>query len=64
MKEDSLKKVIKAMYLLREVLRQKREDDKAFRFKPKSKVIIEVEDIIERSLEEFYSIRGEVQINM
>jgi len=45
------------MYLLREVLRQKQEDDKAFRFKPKSKVLTEVDDIIDRSLEEFYSLR-------
>jgi len=45
------------MYLLREVLRQKHEDDKAFRFKPKSKVLTEVDDIIDCSLEEFYSLR-------
>ncbi len=57
MKEDSLKKMIKAMYLLREVLKQKQEDDKAFRFKTKSKVLREVDDIIDRSLEEFYSLR-------
>jgi len=57
MMEDRLKKMIKTMYLLREVLRQKQEDDKAFRFKPKSKVLKEVDDIIDRSLEEFYSLR-------
>jgi len=57
MKEDRLKKMIKAMYLLREVLKQKQEDDTAFRFTPKSKVIREVDDIIDRSLEEFYSFR-------
>jgi hypothetical protein len=57
MKEDRLKKMIKAMYLLREVLRQKQEDDKAFRFKPKFHVLTEVDDIIDRSLEEFYSLR-------
>ncbi len=57
MKEDRLKKMIKAMYLLREVIKQKQEDDKAFRFKPKSKVLREVDDIIDRSLEEFYSFR-------
>jgi hypothetical protein len=64
MKEDSLKKVIKAMYLIREVLKQKQEDDKAFSFKPKSKVLTEVDDIIDRSLEEFYSLRGEAQVNV
>ncbi len=57
MKEDRLKKMIKAMYLLREVLRQKQEDDRAFRFKQKSKVLTEVDEIIDRSLEEFYSLR-------
>lgn len=57
MKEDRLKKMIKTMYLLREVLRQKQEDDKAFRFKPKSIVMTDVDDIIDRSLEDFYSLR-------
>jgi hypothetical protein len=57
MKEDRLKKMIKAMYLLREVLRQKQEDDQAFRFKPKTKVLTEVDEIIDRGLEEFYSLR-------
>lgn len=57
MKEDRLKKMIKTMYLLREVLRQKQEDDKAFKFKPKYKVLTEVDEIIDRSLEEFYSLR-------
>lgn len=57
MKEDRLKKMIKTMYLLREVLRQKQEDDRAFKFKPKYKVLTEVDEIIDRSLEEFYSLR-------
>jgi len=57
MKEDRLKKMIKAMYLLREVLRQKQEDDRAFRFTPKSKVLRDVDEIIDRGLEEFYSYR-------
>jgi len=57
MKEDRLKKMIQTMYLLREVLRQKQEDDQAFRFKPKTKVLIEVDEIIDQGLEEFYSLR-------
>ncbi|MEI8114090.1 MAG: hypothetical protein WCI54_10690 [Bacteroidia bacterium] len=57
MKEDRLKKMIKTMYLLRDVLKQKNEDDNAFKFKPKSKVLTEVDDMIDRSLEEFYSLR-------
>ncbi len=57
MKEDRLRKMIKAMYLLREVLRLKHDEDRAFKFKPKSKVLTEVDDIIDRSLEDFYSLR-------
>lgn len=57
MKEDRLKKMIKAMYVLRETLRQKREDDNAFRFKSKTRVLTEVDSIIDRSLEEFYLLR-------
>ncbi|MBL7969170.1 MAG: hypothetical protein JNK09_19365 [Prolixibacteraceae bacterium] len=57
MKEDRLKKMIKTMYLLREILKQKQEDDRAFKFKPKSKVLTEVDEIIDRSLEEFYALR-------
>jgi len=57
MKEDRLNKMIKTMYLLRDVLRQKQEDDKAFKFKPKSRVLTEMDEIIDRSLEEFYSLR-------
>ncbi len=57
MKEDRLKKMIKALYVLREILKQKREDDRAFKYKSKSKVLTEVDDIIDRSLEDFYSLR-------
>jgi hypothetical protein len=45
------------MYLLREVLRQKHDDDRAFRFKPKAIVLTEVDEIIDRGLEDFYSLR-------
>jgi len=45
------------MYLLRDILIQKQEDDRAFQFKTKLKVLIEVDDIIDISLEEFYSLR-------
>jgi hypothetical protein len=57
MKEDRLKKLIKTMYLLRETIRQKQEDDRVFMFRSKTKVLTEVDDIIDRSLEEFYSLR-------
>lgn len=45
------------MYLLREVLKRKQEDDNAFKFKPKFKVLTEVDDIIDLCLEEFHSLR-------
>jgi len=54
MLEDKLKKMIKAMYLLREVLNLKQENDRAFKFKSKYLVLKEIEEIIDRSLEEFY----------
>ena len=57
MKEDRIKKMIKTMYLLREVLRQKQDDDRAFKFKPKTKVLSEVDEVIERGLEDFYALR-------
>jgi len=57
MKEDRLKKMIKTMYLLRDLLKQKHEDNNAFKFKAKSKVLTEVDEIIDRRLEEFYSMR-------
>jgi hypothetical protein len=57
MKEDRLKKMIKTMYSLRDLLTQKHEDDKAFKFKPKTKVLKEVDEIIDQRLEEFYSLR-------
>lgn len=57
MKEDRLKKMIKTMYLLRDVLKQKHENDNAFKFKPKSKFLNEVDEIIDKRLEEFYSLR-------
>jgi CCR4-NOT transcriptional regulation complex NOT5 subunit len=57
MREERLKKKIKAMYRLRDALKQKHADDKVFKFKSKSKILIEVDEIIDRSLEEFYSFR-------
>jgi len=45
------------MYLLKEILIRKNEDDKAFKLRPKATVIGDVEDIINLSLEEFYLLR-------
>jgi hypothetical protein len=57
MEQDRLKKMIKAMYLLREILLKKHENDRAFKFKSKSKVLGEVDEIIDMGLEEFYAPR-------
>ncbi len=57
MEQERLRKMIKAMYLLKEILVKKNEDDKAFKIRPKAKVIGEVQDIINLSLEEFYTLR-------
>jgi hypothetical protein len=57
MKEERLRKMIKSMYQLRSVLRMKHDDDKVFRDKSKTKVLAEVDEIIDRSLEDFYSLR-------
>lgn len=57
MKEDRLKKVIRSLYLLRKVLLQKQEDDTTFRIKPKTTILSEVDLLIDRRLEEFYSLR-------
>jgi hypothetical protein len=57
MKEDRIIKMIKAMYLLREVLIKKPDGDMTFKFKPKTKVLNEVDEIIERRLEDLYTLR-------
>ncbi|WP_372772339.1 hypothetical protein [Mangrovibacterium sp.] len=57
MEQERLRKMIKAMYLLKDALLKKRDDDKAFRLRSKSKVVREVQDIINLSLEEFYTLR-------
>lgn len=57
MKQERLKRLIKALYHLRDILVRKSEDDKAFIYKSKSKVLTEIDEIIDRRLEEFYSLR-------
>ncbi len=58
MEEEKLRKMIKALYLLRDILAKKSEDDKAFKIRPKTKVVNDVQDIINLSLEEFYTLRA------
>ena len=57
MEQERLRKMIKAMYLLKRVLLKKNENDLAFKVSPKSKVIRDVDRIINLGLEEFYSLR-------
>lgn len=57
MKEDRLLKLIKAQFRLRELFQKKQEDDNAFKFKPKNLVLTEIDEVIDLSLEKFYSMR-------
>ena len=57
MKQEKLRRMIKAMYLLRKILLKKNENDIAFKISPKSKVIGDVDHIIHLGLEEFYLLR-------
>lgn len=55
--QERLKRMIKTMYLLREILVKKSDDDRAFQLKSKKSVIREVDEIIDLGLEEFYMLR-------
>lgn len=57
MKEDKLRKMIKSMYQLRNIIRMKHYDDKVFYHKSKTKILAELDDIIDRGLEDFYLLR-------
>ena len=57
MEQKKLRQMIKVMYLLKKILISKKDDDRAFKLQPKEKMIDEVNLIIDRSLEEFYSLR-------
>lgn len=57
MEQEKLRKMIKAMYLLKGILIKKNENDLAFQTSSKSKIIREIDQIIHMSLEEFYSFR-------
>jgi hypothetical protein len=57
MKQERLKRLIKALYHFRNVLMLKNETDRAFKYKSKSKVLTEIDEIIDKRLEEFYSFR-------
>ncbi|WP_163711826.1 hypothetical protein [Mangrovibacterium lignilyticum] len=57
MEQEKLRKMIKAMYLLKDIMSKKRDDDRAFKRRPKSKVIRDIQDIINLGLEEFYTLR-------
>ncbi|RKD90067.1 hypothetical protein [Mangrovibacterium diazotrophicum] len=57
MEQERLRKMIKAMYLLKDIMAKKSDDDRAFKLKPKSKVIGDIQAIINLGLEEFYTLR-------
>ena len=57
MEQEKLRKMIKAMYLLKDILLKKNENDLAFKISSKSKVIQDLDQIIHLGLEEFYSLR-------
>ena len=57
MEQDKLRKMIKAMYLLKHIILMKGENDMAFKIAPKKKVVQEIDQIINLGLEEFYSLR-------
>lgn len=57
MEQEKLRKMIKAMYLLKNILLKKNENDLAFVEASKAKVLQDVDQIINMGLEEFYSVR-------
>lgn len=58
MEQEKLRKMIKAMYLLKDILAKKSDDDRAFKLSAKSKIIQEIQEIINLGLEEFYALRA------
>ena len=57
-KEESLRKMLKEMYSLRDTILKKAENDQTFLTKPKTVVVNELDEIIDLRLEEFYSLRA------
>jgi hypothetical protein len=57
MEQEKLRKMIKAMYLLKDIMAKKSDNDRVFRKRSKSKVINDIQDIINLGLEEFYTFR-------
>jgi hypothetical protein len=52
---EKLRKMIKAMYLLKDIIGEKQENDVSFRQTPKKKIIADLNEIIDLSLEDYYS---------
>ncbi|PTN09324.1 hypothetical protein [Mangrovibacterium marinum] len=57
MEQEKLRKMIKAMYLLKSIIAKKNDDDGVFRHKSKSVMMNDIQDIINLGLEEFYMLR-------
>jgi hypothetical protein len=54
-KREKLRKMIKAMYLLKDIIGEKQENDVSFSKTPKQKIIADLNEIIDLSLEDYYS---------
>jgi len=57
MKEKQLQCLIKTMYLLKDLVAEKKEFDHIFEQKSKNQILKEIEELIDLILEEFYRSR-------
>jgi hypothetical protein len=53
---EKLRKALKAMYLKKDEIRQKKDTDAAFRERPKSQILENLNLLIDKGLEEYYPI--------
>lgn len=53
---EKLRKMIKAMYLLKKIVGEKKEEDLAFKLKSKKQILRNLNEIIDLGLEDYYSI--------
>ena len=57
MKEKKLQDLIKTMWILKEIIAEKNDNDQAFEYKTKNQMLKEIGELIDLSLEEFYMNR-------
>jgi len=53
---EKLRKMLKTMYLLKDVIREKKETDAAFKHASKKQILKKLNLIIDKGLEEYYPI--------